>query len=219
MKLWKVLGGVVIGVAAVAAAPFTGGGSIIGAASLATSLAGTGTICLAVAAGGTGAAVAAYSENTDSKKRRQASRDGFVKGKEEGLAQANLKVKEYLVTLEKGITQQKEMRNYVNLVIALFAVGMTTADSNGKPSRDQILQIEEFVVGVAHSDFPPYAKGIMTKMKNSPPTFNEAMRYVNRLDNIDNNLFESVIEVVSATDGTPSKKERAVLDAFRMAVA
>ena len=42
MGLFKVLLGVGLGVGAVAAAPFTGGGSIFGAASLAGSLAGVG---------------------------------------------------------------------------------------------------------------------------------------------------------------------------------
>ena len=49
MGLFKVLLGVGLGVGAVAAAPFTGGGSIFGAASLAGSLAGAGMAFLVVA--------------------------------------------------------------------------------------------------------------------------------------------------------------------------
>ena len=61
MGIGKILGytvgGAVLGVGAVAAAPFTGGGSILGAISLATSLAGAGAIAVgsAVVAGGAGA--------------------------------------------------------------------------------------------------------------------------------------------------------------------
>lgn len=44
-------GGLVVGVGAVAAAPFTGGGSILAATTLAGSLAGAGTIAAAVGAG------------------------------------------------------------------------------------------------------------------------------------------------------------------------
>lgn len=44
MGFFKMLGGVAIGVGAVAAAPFTGGGSVLGAATLLGSMAGAGTI-------------------------------------------------------------------------------------------------------------------------------------------------------------------------------
>ena len=46
----KILGLAALGVGAIAAAPFTGGGSILGAATLAGSLAGAGTIAAAGAA-------------------------------------------------------------------------------------------------------------------------------------------------------------------------
>lgn len=49
--MWgKVLAGVAVGVGAVAAAPFTGGGSLLGGASLIASLSGAGTIAAAVGA-------------------------------------------------------------------------------------------------------------------------------------------------------------------------
>ena len=58
MSLGHVLMGAVIGVGAVAAAPFTGGGSLLGAATLAGSLSGVGTGIAAATAGFVGAAVA-----------------------------------------------------------------------------------------------------------------------------------------------------------------
>ena len=58
MSLGHVLMGAMIGVGAVAAAPFTGGGSILGAATLAGSLSGIGTGVAAATAGFVGAAVA-----------------------------------------------------------------------------------------------------------------------------------------------------------------
>ncbi|MFA0570473.1 hypothetical protein [Vibrio gallaecicus] len=47
MSFWKMLGGAAIGVGAIAAAPFTGGGSLLGAATLAGSLAGSATVAVA----------------------------------------------------------------------------------------------------------------------------------------------------------------------------
>ena len=57
MGFGKILGLAVLGVGAIAAAPFTGGGSILGAATIAGSLAGAGTIAAAAGAGAVGAGV------------------------------------------------------------------------------------------------------------------------------------------------------------------
>ena len=57
MSMERALLGAVIGIGAVAAAPFTGGGSILGAATLASSLSGIGTGVAAATAGFVGAAV------------------------------------------------------------------------------------------------------------------------------------------------------------------
>jgi hypothetical protein len=60
---------------------------------------------------------------------------------------------------------------------------------------------------------------MITKMKNNPPNFGTAMKHVSKLDNVDLSLFESVIEVVSASDGKVSDEETALLCAFRKAAA
>ena len=72
MGFWtKVIGGAVIGVGAIAAAPFTGGGSLLGAASLASSLAGAGALAAgAGAAGATAGAVMGRREKGKKKERR-----------------------------------------------------------------------------------------------------------------------------------------------------
>ncbi len=66
----KILGMAALGVGAVAAAPFTGGGSILAATGAAASLAGAGTVATAVGVGAAGAvAGAAMSDNEEEEKR------------------------------------------------------------------------------------------------------------------------------------------------------
>ena len=84
MSMERVLLGAVIGIGAVAAAPFTGGGSILGAATLAGSLSGVGTGIAAATAGFLGVAVVdnmgetealdAYSEGYKDAKKKYAKR-------------------------------------------------------------------------------------------------------------------------------------------------
>ena len=72
MGFWtKVIGGAVIGVGAIAAAPFTGGGSLLGAASLASSLAGAGALAAgAGAAGATAGAVMGRREKEEEERKK-----------------------------------------------------------------------------------------------------------------------------------------------------
>ena len=58
LNMERILLGAALGIGVVAAAPFTGGGSVLGAATLAGSLSGIGTGLAAVTAGIVGAAIA-----------------------------------------------------------------------------------------------------------------------------------------------------------------
>ena len=108
-------------------------------------------------------------------------------------------------------------KSYFQLLIALFAVGMATAVADGDASDEEMADLEEFVAGIGHSNLPPHVKGAITRLRNSPPNFATAMKHVSKLENVDLGLFESVIEIVSASDGMVSKQEMALLTAFRQA--
>ena len=81
----RIILGAVLGVGAVAAAPFTGGGSVLGAATLAGSLSGFGTGLAAATAGVVGAALAdgmadeeewdAYADGYQEAKRKYMSKE------------------------------------------------------------------------------------------------------------------------------------------------
>ena len=80
MGFWtKVIGGAVIGVGAIAAAPFTGGGSLLGAASLASSLAGAGALAAgAGAAGATAGAVMGRREKEEEERRTRQAKQNLI---------------------------------------------------------------------------------------------------------------------------------------------
>ena len=77
MSFWKILAGAAIGVGAVAAAPFTGGGSVLGAATLVASLSGAGTAAAAVGAGVVGGAVGASIGDGNGKKYTEGTTDMY----------------------------------------------------------------------------------------------------------------------------------------------
>lgn len=222
MGFWKTLGlaagAAVVGVGAVAAAPITGGGSLFGAASLAASLAGAGGIA---AAAGTGAAVAGGVAGKMMSDKEEAN---IENAKKEGAAKVEVKYKKKVEKLVKNLQEVTKKLNsekqYFNYLIAMVAVGMATARADGEVTQDEIDDLEDFVAGINKSQLPEAVKNIITNLKENPPTFNTAMAYINRISgDINYKLFETVIELVAASDGYVSKEEEALLVAFRKNVA
>lgn len=87
--LGKIILGAGIGVLAVAAAPFTGGGSVAGGISLAASLAGTGTVVAAAGTAVVGATAGAFAESVNEdlefERIKKAKETSYEDGTKEGL--------------------------------------------------------------------------------------------------------------------------------------
>jgi hypothetical protein len=212
MGFWKIIGGMAIGVGAIAAAPFTGGGSVLGATTLLASLSGAGTIAAAVAAATAGGVAASKISNSDKESGRK-------EGEKIATAKYQKKVEKLEVALFKALGTLEDDKGYFKLIVALFAVGMATANADGKISEEELIELNEFLTGAAHESLPAHINKIIAKLKATPPSFSEAMNYVNKLKNIDLSLFENVIQLISHSDGKVTKEETAFLAAFRLAVA
>ncbi|PIF03700.1 MAG: hypothetical protein CSA86_04930 [Arcobacter sp.] len=140
MGLGKMLGLAALGVGAVAAVPFTGGGSLLGAASLSASLAGAGTVASAVGAGVAGATAGKIWSNIQDEEKEEL---------ETKVAQANLKVQKS----EKII---KEHEIHTKLVLALSALGISMANADGHISEEEKTELTEFIGGLASQKYPTH---------------------------------------------------------------
>ncbi len=215
MGFWKVLGGAVLGVAAVAAAPFTGGGSVLGAATLVTSLSGAGTIAAATGAATVGALGGEILSEEEEEEKELAKEEGITKTQ----AKYERELEILYENLQNAITRLKDDKSFFQLIIALFAIGMATANADGYITEEEMKELDEFVLGIAKTELPDHIKDIITNLRNNPPSFNTAMEYVKKLgDNIDIRLFESVIKLIAISDGYFSRDEQALLEAFDRAV-
>ena len=121
MGIGKMLGLAALGVGAIAAAPFTGGGSIIGAATLAGSLGTAGAVAGAVGAGAIGATAGKIlsdkEEEEEERKRRK-------------LAEANQKA-------EKATDIAKAHEEHTNYILSLSALGISMANADGEISEEE----------------------------------------------------------------------------------
>lgn len=208
MGIGKILGyavgGAVLGVGAIAAAPFTGGGSILGVATLVSSLAGAGTIA---AAAGTAAAVggAAYVAKKE---------DDEDNKKDEDIANLKRKAEKLEENLKKAIQQFKGDLEYFNFIIGATALGISMANANGVIVPEEVKEIEEFIGGIANSSYPLHVKETITNLYNEKPNFNTAMSYLEKIDPLNYPSLRNLIELVALADGILHEQQEAFLKAF-----
>lgn len=209
MGFGKILGLAALGVAAVAAAPFTGGGSLFGAATLAGSLAGAGAIAAAGTAGAVGAGVG-YALSRKEEEEEQV--------KNEKIAELRKKAEKFEEEFKRAISQFQGDKEYFNFIVASTALGMAIANSDGEISNDELIEINEFVGGIASSNYPQHIVYTITQLKDNPPSFNEAMKYLEKVNISNYQSIRSLIELVIEADGIIHDKEIAFLEAFDSAV-
>ena len=209
MGFGKILGLAALGVAAVAAAPFTGGGSLFGAATLAGSLAGAGAIAAAGTAGAVGAGVG-YALSRKEEEEEQV--------KNEKIAELSKKAEKFEEDFKRAISQFQGDKEYFNFIIASTALGMAIANADGEISNDELIEINEFVGGMASSNYPQHIVYIITQLKDNPPSFNEAMKYLEKVNVSNYESIRSLIELVIEADGIIHEKEKAFLEAFDSAI-
>ena len=198
MGFGKMLGLAALGIGAVAAAPFTGGGSILGAASIGASLAGAGTIAAAGAAGAAGAAAGAVLSRKEEEEEERKQRE---------ISELNLKA-------QKAEKIAKDQEKYTNLILALTALGVSMANADGEISEEEMLELNEFVGGIASAGYPDNIIQEINNLVENPPTFNEAMRYLKKVDAIEYPEIRNLLVVIMEADGVIEEKEKAFLESF-----
>ena len=199
----KVLGLATLGVGAVAAAPFTGGGSLLGAATIAGSLGTAGAVAGAVGAGAAGALAGKALSDSEDDERRGLER------KVSGLA----------TKAEKAETALKEHEKHTNLILALYALGTSMAKADGEISREKIVELNEFVGGISSQGYPTHIVEQIEDMISNPPTFNEAMGHLTKVDSIEYPELRNFLVMIMESDDVVHKKEEAFLKAFDIKVA
>lgn len=208
MGIGKILGFAALGVGAIAAAPFTGGGSIVGAVSLAGSLAGAGA--LAAGAGVVGAGVGvALSEQEKNKRKEQDEKE----------AEWKLKVDKLEQSLKNALNNFKGDKECFNYVISATAIGIAIANADKDISKDEKDEIEAFIGGIVASTYPEWVKNTIKNLYINIPNFNSALMYLSKIDPSNRKSIRDLLEVVMMADGVSHEKELAFIKAFDIALA
>jgi len=195
---WKILGGAVIGVGAAAAAPFTGGGSLLGGASLIASLTGVGAVAAAVGAGAVGAGAGAYISKSEEDEK---------KSKDEELATLRVKAEKFETELNNILGTFNDQQQYFNLVIAMTAIGMACANADGEIAEEERKYINEFVSGVSESGLPQETKDKINSLYINPPRLKQAFDLVLKVNAESFSVFDQIIDITIDADGHEHHKE------------
>ena len=205
MNYLVIVGGAVIGVGAVAAAPFTGGGSLLGAASLATSLAGAGTIAAATGAAAVGTAVGVGISSIE--------KDKLQKKIDTQKTMHELEKKKIIEKLEIILQDTTKIYDYF---IAMHAIGIAAANADGYISKEESQEIEEFVCGVMSCNFPDSVKSQIQNLTDNPPSLQTAYAFLKNTGLTEKgwNDIDDLIEIVINADDYKDEKETAFREAW-----
>jgi len=211
--MWgKVLTGVAVGVGAVAAAPFTGGGSLLGGASLIGSLTGATAVAAATGAGLTGAAVGgvlAESEKDEKRKDRdKARKEGETKAK----AEMSVKLKNLEEKLTLAAKQLHCQEKTFQMLIALEAVAVSCASCDIDFSDKEKQEIGEFVSGMLGANIPENVKHKIKTIYDNPPSIKEAFNLAKNTG-VELSMYEDLIQFVMEIDGI-NEEERVFVQAW-----
>jgi uncharacterized membrane protein YebE (DUF533 family) len=165
MSTGKIIGGVLIGVGAIAAAPFTGGGSLFAAGvSLSAALGGSAAIGAAVGAGALGGAAGAGIAYKEKQDNRKANDNHFKEGMKSGSNR----------TKQKFSTILKTQKERDKLMLLSIKIGVYVSKIDGHIDPRELAEIEKLSLFINHNPTTPeFIKKEVQKIIKSDISFKE----------------------------------------------
>lgn len=109
--------------------------------------------------------------------------------------------------LDQAAERYKEQNKSNEFIICIFAVGAAMAACDGNFDHEEESALKEFVLGVSSTAVPNPIKVSLEKLVEQPPTFEQAILYVEKLDTAAWPLIDNILTVVSELDGVVSDEE------------
>lgn len=192
----KGLIGAAIGVCAVAAAPFTGGGSVLAGTTLVGALGSGAAIAgatVAAAAGATGGIMAQADESERKNKQiKKAKKAAFKDGVNEGIH-----------------LSAEALKNMAAFSLALTALAYYFARCDGSIDENEMLELDFYLNSLKmHKDMPEPIKKELAKIeKNKVLSFSDVKRYLDDISVDTLKELQEVIDNIINADGVITAEE------------
>lgn len=204
MGIFKIIGGIVLGVGAVALVPFTGGGSLLGAATLAGSLVGAGAA--ASGAGVVGGIIGEVIDRAEKKKMEETQKNSFT----EGATAANNALRSKFFPILKNINKRDEF------IVLISTIGIAVAKSDGNSSKDELAEIEKYAENISTNPYLSTAlkntvRNVLEKGASFEEVRNKTMKFLDDQDKQSQKscitTFNELIEKIINVDKVKHPKE------------
>lgn len=214
MSTGKILTGVLVGIGAVAAAPFTGGGSVLAGASLVASLTGGTAIAAAAGAGLAGGIAGSAMGNKEKKEKEQANKNHFNEGVKSGENKAKQKFNSILKT-------QKERDE---LMLISIKIGVYVSKIDGTIDKNELEELNKLCLFINQNpSTPQFIKEEVDKIIKSDITYSELNTEIDKFLEKKSKIYKSqiiiffdkLISTIINTDNVTHTKESEFLKNWR----
>ena len=123
----------------------------------------------------------------------------------------NSKMQEMITEAGSLLTEFEEFEAWY---VALFAIAISLANCDGEFHPLEKKGIDKCVEGVVEMGFPDSLINNINELYKTPPTFNEAMKYIRKVDKELWGHFDFILGLVANSDGVIRKEESAFLEAW-----
>lgn len=203
MGFWKVFAGAAIGVGAIAAAPFTGGVSVLGAARVLGTMSAAKAVTVGVRTG-----VEMVKKNSE-RKYNQAREDGYRLAKAENILEMD-QLKEQLSEMMSDISKREQF------IVTAFALGISCAYADGHVCNTEMDELDSLVVGIGSSQIlSETTKKQIIEIQMTPPNLSTVWDMIKRHNFVTERhltMFSTVVEIVVQADNMETPEEREFIE-------
>jgi hypothetical protein len=141
---------------------------------------------------------------------RQTKRQKAVeerRAKDLNVAALQMRIERIQKAMEAEVTKASDQQRYFDLIVAMFAVGMACAASDGEVSAEEREDLKMGIAGNMFSMLPVAVRQKLDRLTERPPSVSEAYAISRDLTPDATDLLSGIIDLIVHSDGIVHPKE------------
>lgn len=132
-----------------------------------------------------------------------------IRRKEKIIKKTKKSVEEATVVAAKYYNEHQKFEQFT---ICIIAIGAAMAACDGDVHENEVRELRERTLGIAEINLPSSIERKIEQLLDQPPTFEQAMLYVEKLDHAVWPVIDSILAAVSIADGQVLETEKVFLN-------
>lgn len=139
----------------------------------------------------------------------------YDEGKKDEKAETEVKLKKINEDMSKVCETLKEYESLENFIIGAFSIGIAAANIDNVISKEEREILELCILGISFNMLPANILSKVSTLFYDKPTFNDAMKIIQKVDKKHWKLFDDVVDAVLSIDNNESEKKAAFKTAWK----